>query len=81
LTLLSLYLTSVIISFVLMVLMNKLHDGYITLSDLSMDVIWSLVPLFNACLVVVMFGFLLRKTGTASRVSDWWDRVSQKKVF
>jgi hypothetical protein len=75
------YLLSVVICLSLMILLNKLHDGTVTVHDMALNLIFSVIPFSNIGAVVLMSYMTSKKFGVTSRLSDWWDEVGQKKVF
>lgn len=82
------YLLTVVMTIPFMVLFNKLHDGVVTISDLTWVILCGLIPLFNLILTATLIGFTIRKTqmfsratGLRDRLLGWWDVVSVKKVF
>lgn len=87
-TLFQMWLVSCVICIPYMIALNKIHDGFVTMSDLTADVIWGLVPAWNIIFAFVMTFLLARKFRMLdwllvrqNRLIDWWDKVSNKKVF
>lgn len=82
------YLVTCVFCVPCFVILNRLHDGFVTLGDLTRDILWGLVPAWNLVMLVVMGFFVVRKYHLLdwllvrqNRLVDWWNEVSDKKVF
>lgn len=82
------YLVTCVFCVPVFVILNRVHDGFVTLGDLTRDILWGLVPAWNLVMLVVMGLFVARKYHLfdwllvrQNRLSDWWNTVSDKKVF
>jgi hypothetical protein len=82
------YLVTCVFCVPIFVILNRVHDGFVTLGDLTRDILWGLVPAWNLVLLVVMGFFVARKYHLLdwllvrqNRLVDWWNEVSDKKVF